>query len=177
MTAVALPDLDLTRFRSALDDLDLPWLDPRHLDLAPLRAALERLDLADVDPRHLDLAPLRAALERLDLADVDPRHLDLARIRAAFEELDLTHVDLPHVDLPTVDRVSAELRELFPGRRRRGFLWSPGAPVAVGIAALLGGMLVGGALAWLFHPGKGPERRAAVRRRLGRLKRRVLGTR
>lgn len=127
MTAVVLPELDLTRLRNAVERLDLP--DIRNLDL---------------DDARRDLARLRTSVEG-----------DIAR-------LDL---DLPSMDLPSLD-------ELF-GRTRRSA--TPSGSLLVGGLALLGGLAMGAVLAFFLNPSKGAKRRKQARRRLGRIKRRLLG--
>lgn len=127
MTAVALPELDLTRLRHAVERLDLP--DLRNLDL---------------DDARRDLARLRTSVES-----------DLARL----------DIDLPAVDLPSLD-------DLF-GRTRRSA--TPSGSLIVGGLALLGGLAIGALLAFFLNPSKGPKRRKQARRRLGRIKRRLLG--
>jgi len=71
MTAVARPDLDLTRLRHAVERIDL---DGTFRDLGRLRAAVEgdiaRLDLPD--------------LSTLDLSRIDPRHMDLPDLDRVF---------------------------------------------------------------------------------------------
>ena len=134
MTAVALPEFDLTRLRHAVDRLDLP--DLRHLEL-------------DLDGARRDLARFRGEVQD-DLAKLD---------------IDLPHVDLARVDLPSLD-------DLF-GRSRRSV--TPTGSLVVGGLALLGGLALGALLAFFLNPSKGPKRRRQARRRLGRLKRRVLG--
>ena len=129
MTAVALPELDLTRLRNAVERLDIPNL--------------------DLDGARRDLARFRSAVED-DLHKLD---------------IDLPHVDLSAIDLPDLD-------QLF-GRKRRTA--APSGSLLVGGLALLGGLAIGGVLAFFLHPGKGTKRRRQARRRLGRLKRRVLG--
>jgi len=134
MTAVALPELDLTRLRHAVDRLDLP--------------DLRRLDL-DFEGAKRDLARFRDDVQD-DIANLD---------------IDLPHVDLGHVDLPSLD-------DLF-GRNRRATM--PAGAIAVGGLALLGGLAMGALLAFFLNPSKGAKRRRQARRRLGRVKRRVLG--
>lgn len=127
MTAVVLPELDLTRLRHAVERLDIP--------------DLRRLDLDDA---RRDLARLRSTVEG-----------DIARL----------DIDLRDVDLPSLD-------ELF-GRTRRSA--TPTGSLVVGGLALLGGLAVGALLAFLLNPSKGARRRKQARRRLGRIKRRLLG--
>jgi len=158
MTAVTLPEIDLARLRAAIERLDLPTVDLPWLDL-------ERIDL---DGARRDLGPaisrLRSALEdevgQLDLSRLDLSRLDLSR-------LDLPGVDLPNVDLPSLDR-------LF-GRRRKPEPWITPGSVSVALLALLGGLALGSVVAFFLNPAKGAQRRRALRRRLGRVKRRVLG--
>lgn len=126
MTAVSMPDLDLSRLRSAVD----------------------RLDLSAVDLPHLDL-------------DLDSARRDLARFRSAVEDIDLPVIDLPDLD------------QLLGRSRQRSLV--PSGSLLVGGLALLGGLALGGLVAYFLNPAKGTKRRRAVRRRLGRLKRRVLG--
>ena len=66
MTAVALPEFDLTRLRHAVDRLDLP--------------DLRRLDL-DLDGARRDLARIRGTVES-DIAklDIDLPHVDLGHV-------------------------------------------------------------------------------------------------
>ena len=114
MTAVALPELDLTRLRHAVDRLDLP--DLRHLEL-------------DLEGARRDLARLRD-----DVQD------DIAKL-----DIELPHFDMGKVDLPMLG------------------------------LALLGGLAMGALLAFFLNPSKGPKRRKQARRRLGRIKRRLVG--
>lgn len=127
MTAVVLPELDLTRLRNAVERLDLP--DLRNLDL---------------DDARRDFARLRTAVEG-DIAKLD--------------------IDLPNVDLPSLD-------DLF-GRTRRSA--TPIGSLLVGGLALLGGLAIGALMAFFLNPSKGAKRRKQARRRLGRVKRRLLG--
>jgi hypothetical protein len=125
--------------------------------LARIRGAVERVDLPAIDLRHLDapdLEGLRRDVGRL-VADVDVQK-DLQRI--------IGDLDLPAVDLPDLDT-------LF-GRRRAGV---GTGTIAVGGLALLGGLAMGVLVAFFLHPAKGPKRRRQLRKRLGRVKRRLLG--
>lgn len=129
------------------------------IDLARIRDAVERLDLPEVDLRGLDLSDLETL--RRDLA---------RRFGEAGQQLDLQRllrdIDLPEFDLPDLDA-------LF-GRRRPGVFSVTGGSLFVGTLALLGGIAMGGLVAFFLHPSKGQRRRKAVRKRLGRAKRRLL---
>lgn len=120
---------------------------------------------AAVLPRF-DLDRLRNAVEDLDLEgiDLDGARRDLARLRSAVEDVELPHFELP--DLPDLESIL--------GRSRRGSAM-PSGSLIVGGLALLGGVALGGAMAFFLHPAKGPKRRKQLRKRLGRIKRRVLG--
>ena len=145
MTAVAIP-IDLARIRSALERLELPEMDLRQLDLS-------------------DLDSLRRELGRR-LPDVD-----LQRVLA---DLDLDRLELPRFDLPKVDLNDLPDLDTLFGRRKPASAVGSGG-IVLGLAALLGGLALGGLLAFLLHPEKGPKRRRQLRRRLGRVKRRLLG--
>ncbi len=132
------------------------------LDLARIRGAVERLDLPQIDLRNLDrsdLEHLRHDVGRI-VADVDLQK-DLQRL---VGDLDLPA--LPQIDLPDLD-------QLFGRRKAPGLL--SGGSVFVGVVALLGGLALGGLIAFFLHPSKGDKRRRKLRRRLGRVKRRLLG--
>lgn len=132
------------------------------IDLARIRDAVERLDLPAIDLRDLrnldrgDLEQLRRDVSRL-VGDSDVQR-ELQRL--------LNDIDLPTIDLPGLD-------DLF-GRRRKPSLVTGGS-VAVGTVALLGGLALGGVIAFFLHPSKGQKRRRKLRRRLGRVKQRLLG--
>ena len=149
MTAVALPELDLTRLRHAVERLDLPNVDLPRLDL-------DRLDL---EGARRDLGRMRSSLGN----DIAKFELDVPRVD--LPHLDLPHVDLPHVNLPDLDQLL--------GRKRRSP--GPSGGVLVGVVALLAGLVAGAVLAYFLNPSKGARRRRSARRRLGRIKRRVLG--
>jgi hypothetical protein len=129
------------------------------IDLARIRDAVERLDLPEVDLRGLDLSDLEAL--RRDLA----RRLDDAGLQRDLQRL-LKDIDLPNLDLPDLDA-------LF-GRKRPGVFSVTGGSLFVGTLAMLGGLALGGLVAFFLHPSKGQRRRKAVRKRLGRVKRRLL---
>jgi hypothetical protein len=194
MTAVALPDIDLARLRSALEGVDLARLDPRQLDLRALRAAVERAEPSGVDLHRLrdslgrldrpdlealGLARLRSALDELDLPRVDLPRVDLPRVdlpRVDLPRVDLPRVDLPRVDLPDLERIGRDLGSRL--RRDQDMRVDvPSAPIVVGLAALVGGLLIGVGLAWLLHPRYGRRRRARVLAGLRGVRRRVLGSR
>jgi hypothetical protein len=129
------------------------------IDLARIRDAVERLDLPEVDLRGLDLSDLESL--RRDLA----RRLDDAGLQRDLQRL-LKDIDLPAIDLPDLDA-------LF-GRKRPGVFSVTGGSLFVGTLAMLGGLALGGLVAFFLHPSKGQRRRKAVRKRLGRVKRRLL---
>lgn len=131
------------------------------IDLARIRGAVDRLDLPAIDLRNLDrsdLGDLRHDIVRM-VGDTDLQK-DLQRLMG---DLDLPA--LPAIDLPDLD-------DLF-GRRKPGLL--SGGSIVVGGLALLGGIAMGGLIAFFLHPSKGQKRRRQLRRRLGRVKRRLLG--
>ena len=134
------------------------------IDLARIREAVERLDLPDVDMRGLDLSDLDAL--RHDLT----RRLTDAGLQRDLQRL-LKEVDLPAFDLPSLDL--PDLDALF-GRKRPGVFSVTGGSLFVGTLALLGGIALGGLVAFFLHPSKGQRRRKANRTRLGRVKRRLL---
>ena len=159
MTAVTFPELDIARLHVVVDRLDLPMVGR---DLERLRDAIDHLELPEVD------------LSRLDLPHVELRHLDLPHValpHVALPHLDL-HMDLPHVELPHVDVPSLDLAALGASWRRSARV--PPGGLVVGIVALMGGLAFGGLVAFLLHPTQGARRRKALRRRAGRLARRVL---
>lgn len=129
------------------------------IDLARIRDAVERLDLPEVDLRGLDLSDLEAL--RHDLA----RRFSDAGLQRDLQRL-LRDVDLPDFDLPDLDA-------LF-GRKRPGVFSVTGGSLFVGTIAMLGGIALGGMVAFFLHPSKGQRRRKALRKRLGRVKRRLL---
>ena len=165
MAQLQLPRIDADALRDRVRDVDLSRLadlgdELRHLDLADSIRAL------DVDAlRHLDLDALR----RLDLDAL--RHLGDV-------------VERPDVDF-------AALRDSALARRVQGALGRGGgkrnvwesmampplsATLLAGTVVVAAGALVGGALAWLYQPGKGEQRRARIRRRVGRVIRKVRRT-
>jgi hypothetical protein len=146
MTAVALPELDLAR----------------------VRAAVERFEVSGRELPHMDLDRLRAAVE-----DIDLPHMDLDRLRAAVEDIDLSNLDLDRLDLPHVTLPDLHLAGLLERSRRSP--WFSASSILVGGAALLGGLALGGLLAFFLHPTKGARRRKKARRRSGRVVRRVRG--
>lgn len=172
MTAVTLPEIDLARLRAAVERLDLPSVDLPWIDL----------DRIDLEGARRDLGPaiarLRGALEeelgQLDLSRLDKR-LDLSRLD--LSKLELPAIDLPRIDLPILVDKPGDLPSLddLLGRRRKPEPWLNPGSVGVAALALLGGLALGGLVAFFLNPSKGARRRKAVRRRLGRLKRRVLG--
>jgi hypothetical protein len=150
-----LPRIDADALRERVRDIDLSRL-------ADLGDELRRLDLGE-GLRSLDIDALR----RLDLEQL--RHLGDGMERP---ELDLA----PLRESELVRRVQRAL-----GREPKRSLWSMPMPslsatVLAGTLIVLAGAAIGGVVAWLYQPGKGEQRRAGVRRRLGRVKRKVLRT-
>ncbi len=135
------------------------------IDLARLRDAVERLDLPGLDLRSLDVRTIdRGDLEALR-RDLTRRVADIS-IQADIQRL-IDDVDRS-VDLPAIGRI-------LGGRRPGGMPRISGGTLFVGSVALLGGLALGGMVAFFLHPSKGPRRRRAAFRRLGRVKRRLLG--
>lgn len=172
MAQMQLPRVDTAALSERLREVDLPRLSDlgdefRRLGLADVARgldldALRRLDVAE-GLRHLDLEALR----RLDVEGL--AHDGLRQLSGIVErpELDLA----PLRDLPAVRAVA---RRLGRDRRKRR-LWQslPGTPpvsatIAAGALVVLAGAAAGCVVAWLYQPGKGDRRRAAIRRRLGR---------
>jgi hypothetical protein len=152
MAQVKLPRVDANALAERLRDVDLSRL-------AELGDEFRRLDVAE-GIRSLDIDALR----RLDveglrhLADgVDAPEFDLAALR----------------DSPAVRRVQRML-----GREPKRNLWdmpNMSATIIAGSLIVLAGAAVGGAIAWLFQPGKGDLRRARLRRKGRRLMRKLTG--
>ncbi|MFN8623268.1 MAG: hypothetical protein U0869_21225 [Chloroflexota bacterium] len=168
MTAVTLPEIDLARLRAAVERLDLPTVDLPWLDLERIDLEGARRDLRPV------IARLRSALEdevgQLDLSKLDRARLDLSKV-------DLARIDLPAFDLPAFDLPDVSLPSIdaLLGRRRRPEPWITPGSVSVALLAMLGGLAAGAVVAFYLNPAKGAQRRRALRRRLGRAKRRLLG--
>jgi hypothetical protein len=129
------------------------------------------------------LAELGEELRRLDLGeglrslDVDAlKRLDIEQLRHLGDGVERPEIDLaPLRDSALVRRVQRAL-----GREPKRNLWSSlpaapplGATVVAGAMIVLAGAAIGGLVAWLYQPGKGEQRRADVRRRLGRVRRKV----
>lgn len=130
------------------------------IDLARIREAVERLDLPDVDLRGLDLSDLDSL--RRDMT----RRLTDAGLQRDLQRL-LRDIDLPDIDLPDLDA-------LFGRKKRPGVFSVTGGSLFVGTLAMLGGLALGGLVAFFLHPSKGLKRRRQLRKRLGRVKRRLL---
>lgn len=165
MAQVQLPRIDADALRGLVRDVDLSRL-------ADLGDEVRRLDLAE-GIRGLDLDALR----RIDLDAL--RHLDLDAVRHLGDVVERPDVDLAALrDSTLVRRVRKMLGREAPKRN----LWAGAAlpPLSVTIVAgaliVVAGALVGGTLAWLFQPGKGEARRARIRRKLGRVVRKVRRT-
>jgi hypothetical protein len=157
--------------RTAVAQLQLP-----RIDAEALRERVRDVDLSR-------LADLGEELRRLDLGegirslDVDAiKRLDLDQLRHLGDGLERPEIDLaPLRDSAVVRRVQRAL-----GREPKRNLWSSlpavptmGATVLAGAMIVLAGAAIGGVVAWLYQPGKGEQRRAEVRRRLGRIRRKA----
>ncbi len=159
MAQLQLPRIDADALRDRVRDMDLSRL-------AELGDEIRHLDLAE-GIRALDVEGLR----RLDI-DVDGlRRLDLDALRHLGDGVGRPEMDLAALrDSPLVRRVQ---RAIGRGGRKRN-VWDAmplpplGPTIVAGIAIVLAGAAVGGLVAWLFQPGKGDQRRARIRRRLGR---------
>ncbi|MBX3031400.1 MAG: hypothetical protein KF809_14730 [Chloroflexi bacterium] len=124
--------------------------------------------------RDVDLS--RLAELRDDLAR-DARDLDLTRLRDDLSRVDLAgelrrrDIELPRVELPSVDRLlgrdAARTGIALPAAR-------PAILAALGI--ILAGALLGGLAAYFLQPGAGERRRAAVRKQVRRVLRKVKRT-
>jgi hypothetical protein len=156
MPQLQLPRVDADALLERVRDVDLSRL-------ADLGDEVRRLDLAEAI-RGID----RDALSRLDLEG----------LRNLAEGLDRPEVDLAALrDSALVRRVEGALGL---GRPKRN-LWELSMPplsatIVAGTLIVLAGAVVGGAIAWLFQPGKGDVRRARIRRKLARAMRNVRRT-
>ncbi len=164
MAQLQLPRVDANALRERVRDIDLSRL-------ADLGDEVRKLDLAEM-VKGLDVDTLR----HLDLDSV--RHLDLDGLRHLADGAGRPELDLDALrDSALVRRVQRAL-----GREPKRNVWSSLSPpplsatIVAGVAVMAAGAVLGGLLAWLYQPGKGERRRAAIRRRLGRIARKVRRT-
>jgi hypothetical protein len=148
------------------------------IDADALRDRVRELDLSR-------LADLGEEVRRLDIAegiralDVDAlRRVDLDALRHLADGVERPDVDLATLrDSALVRRVQAAIGRGGPKRNAWDLAMPPlSATIVAGVFVVLGGALIGGLVAWLFQPGKGDARRARLRRRTGRLVRKVRRT-
>lgn len=132
------------------------------VDADSLRDLVREVDLSR-------LAELRDDLVR-DARDIDLQRLrdDLGRVDLAGE-LRRRDIELPRVELPSVDRL------LGRETARAGALPIRSAVLA-GLGIVVAGALLGGLAAYFFQPGAGERRRAAVRKQVRRVLRKVKRT-
>jgi hypothetical protein len=165
MPQLQLPRIDADALRDRVRDVDLSRL-------ADLGDELRHLDLAE-GIRSLDVDALR----RLDLDAL--RRLDLDALRHLGDIVERPDVDFAALrDSALARRVQGALGRGVPKRNAWDALSAPppSATLLAGTVIVVGGALVGGLVAWLYQPGKGEQRRARIRRRLGRVVRKVRRT-
>ena len=140
---------------------------------------MTQLQLPRIDPDALRDRVRDVDLSRLAELGDELRHIDLDALRHLGESVERPDVDLATLrDSVLVRRVQGALGRGAPKRNAWDSMAIPpvGPTVAAGILVVLGGALLGGLVAWLYQPGKGDVRRARLRRRLGRVVRKVKRT-
>ncbi len=154
MAQLQLPRVDASAIRDRVRDIDLSRL-------SDLGDEIRRLDLAD-EVKRLDIDALR--------------HLDLDALRHLGDGAARPDIDLAQLrESPVVRRA---LRAIGREPRKRN-LWSSiqapplSATIVSGAVIVLVGAALGGLVAWLYQPGKGDQRRARIRRKVGRIVRKV----
>ena len=133
---------------------------------------------------RIDADALRDRVRDIDLSRLaelgdELRRLDLDDLRHLGESVERPDVDLAALrDSAIVRRVQGVLGRGAPKRNLWDSMPMPplGPTIAAGSLVVLGGALVGGFVAWLYQPGKGEARRARLRRKLGRVVRKVRRT-